>query len=367
MFRVCYGYPTAARSGYGGELPANSTGSVFGFICRLLSRPAAIGVRAFGLGLTMKLLIWLCIAIGSAGAQEQTFMTIGTGGVTGVYYPAGQAICRSINKIRSEHGVRCAAETGRGSIGNLQDLMSGNIDFAVVQADWLHHAFLGTSAFQETGPLDGLRTVIGLHTELATIVVRKETEFNGFDDLKAARINIGAPGSGTAATWALIADRLKWPEAPSGRLRQEDLSGLGEALCGGAIDAYFVFIGQPAGVIDDTRALCDVQLIGIGGRVADALSRDAPYYHPAEIPAGLYGAHGAIATFGTDALVVTTSSMPAKAVATVIEAVIRDFDTFVSAHPALGRLKPGDLVKRDAGAPLHSGALKIFQEQGYLP
>ncbi|MCW8336747.1 TAXI family TRAP transporter solute-binding subunit, partial [Vibrio paucivorans] len=46
----------------------------------------------------------------SASAQD-TFVTIGTGGVTGVYYPTGGAICRLVNKSRKEHRIRCSVES----------------------------------------------------------------------------------------------------------------------------------------------------------------------------------------------------------------------------------------------------------------
>ncbi|RMF39387.1 MAG: C4-dicarboxylate ABC transporter substrate-binding protein, partial [Alphaproteobacteria bacterium] len=48
------------------------------------------------------------LAAPMAGAQQ--FITIGTGGVTGVYYPTGGAICRLMNKNRKESGIRCSVE-----------------------------------------------------------------------------------------------------------------------------------------------------------------------------------------------------------------------------------------------------------------
>ena len=56
------------------------------------------------------------LAIGGAAvAQDQQFISIGTGGVTGVYYPTGGAICRLGNKSRKEPGLRCAVESTGGA------------------------------------------------------------------------------------------------------------------------------------------------------------------------------------------------------------------------------------------------------------
>ena len=52
------------------------------------------------------LVISALLSLPAWGAQ--TFVTIGTGGVTGVYYPTGGAICRLVNKNRKQHGIRCS-------------------------------------------------------------------------------------------------------------------------------------------------------------------------------------------------------------------------------------------------------------------
>ncbi len=58
-------------------------------------------------------------------SAKDTFVTIGTGGVTGVYYPTGGAICRLVNKSRADHGIRCSVESTGGSIYNINTIRAG--------------------------------------------------------------------------------------------------------------------------------------------------------------------------------------------------------------------------------------------------
>ncbi len=317
--------------------------------------------------LAVTFLVGMLAIAGRTHAQDQNYITIGTGGVTGIYYPAGQAICRSINKTRSEHGLRCAAETGHGAIGNLKDLRSGKIDFAIVQADWQHHAFVGTSAFRENGSWDGLRTVLELHTEAATIVVPDGSDIRTLTDLKNRRMNIGPVGSGSAATWELISGYLGWPAEPEENFIRHEMSELSDALCSGSIEAYFVVIGHPAGVLEETMDKCKVRLLGVGGDLAAVLRKDSPYYVETVIPAGTYGTHNAVHTFGTPAVLATTAKMPETVVETLVRAVDTDLEAFQLTHPALGHLSSTQFASSVSIAPYHPGALNYYRKQGHLP
>jgi hypothetical protein len=306
-------------------------------------------------------------ALGSARADEQHFITIGTGGVTGVYYPSGGATCKIVNMTRSEHGVRCSVETTLGSIANIGKIHSGEIDFGYVQSDWQYHAYRGTSAFEKDGPFEELRSIFSLHSEVATIAVREDSPYREFDDLKGSRINIGGKGSGSAASWNSLISRLGWSESDQESLQELKTSELSEALCSGRIDAYFELIGHPAALIEETQARCNIRLIGIDGKAIDALVAEAPYYMPADIPAGLYGLDQPVGSFGVVATFVTSARMPEEIVRTLVKAVFENFESFKRLHPALSRLTEKDLVAYKMPAPLHPGALTYFQEKGLVP
>jgi len=109
----------------------------------------------------------LAVAFTSGTVAAEQFISIGTGGVTGVYYPTGGAICRLVNKMRKETGIRCSAESTGGSIYNINTLRAGELEFGVAQSDWQYHAYRGTSKFEESGAFEGLRAVFSVHPEPA--------------------------------------------------------------------------------------------------------------------------------------------------------------------------------------------------------
>jgi TRAP transporter TAXI family solute receptor len=153
----------------------------------------------------------LMVVAGPAPVQaETTFVTIGTGGVTGVYYPTGGAIARLVNKGRKEHGIRCSVESTGGSVYNLNAIAAGELDMGVAQSDWQYHAYNGTSKFEDAGPNKDLRAVFSVHPEPFTVVARADSGVKDFMDLKGKRVNIGNPGSGQRGTMEVLMEALGW-------------------------------------------------------------------------------------------------------------------------------------------------------------
>lgn len=314
---------------------------------------------------------WAALVAGGlaspADAGEQAFVTIGTGGVTGIYYPAGGATCGIVNQGRSGHGVRCSVETTFGSIDNLEKIRSGEIDFGYVQADWQHHSYHGSSVFREDGPFSELRSVFSLHREVATVVVRAGSPYTSLSDLADARVDVGGRGSGSAASWRALSERLGWPETHEADRPGLNTSELAEALCSGRIDAYFLLIGHPAALIEETRERCPVRILGMEGEAVGALVADTDYYISAEIPAGFYGLDQPVSSFGVMATFVTSARMPETIVETMVDALLDHFDGFRRLHPALAGLEIEDIAGFAMAAPLHPGALTSFREHGLVP
>jgi TRAP transporter TAXI family solute receptor len=225
----------------------------------------------------------LMAPMASAQAQQK-FMTIGTGGVTGVYYAAGGAICRLVNKDRAKHGYRCTVESTGGSVANINTITAGDMDFGVAQSDTQFNAMKGIKAFDGKATPD-LRSVLSLHPEPITLVVRKEAGITSLAGLKGKRVNIGTPGSGTRASVdeLLAAANIKTSEfAAVAELKPDEH---GAALCDNKIDAFFFVVGHPSANIQDPMTTCGAQLVNITGTAVDKLVASNAYYSDAKIPA----------------------------------------------------------------------------------
>ena len=305
------------------------------------------------------------LGAGTALAQQK-FISIGTGGVTGVYYPTGGAICRLVNKDRKEHGIRCSAESTGGSIYNINTIRSGELEFGVAQSDWQYHAYNGTSKFEENGPFKKLRAVFSVHAEPVTIVAREDSGIDNITDFKGKRINIGNPGSGTLGTYEVIEKAMGWSRDDLKLAAQMKSAETGQALCDGKIDAYFWLVGHPSALTQESIASCASKLVNATGPEIDKLVADNPYYRKATIPAGMYNNKDDITSFGVGATFVSSADVPDDVVYTVVKAVFEDFDQFKKLHPAFAHLKPEEMIKDGLSAPLHPGAVKYYKEKGWM-
>ncbi len=304
---------------------------------------------------------------GSVSAQEQSFISIGTGGVTGVYYPAGGAICRLVNKNRRETGIRCSVESTGGSIYNINTLRAGELEFGVAQSDWQYHAYHGTSKFEDQGPFEDLRAVFSLHPEPVTILARRDAGINNITDIPGHRFNIGNAGSGTQGTWEVIEEAMGWQRSDLALASEMKSAETGGALCDNKIDGYFWLVGHPSGLTQETIASCDAVIVPAVAPQIDALIDANPYYRHAVIPGGMYpGNPDDIPTFGVGATLVTSASVSEEAVYQVAMAVLGNLDDFRKLHPAFANLKAEEMISDSLSAPLHPGAIRAYRELGLM-
>jgi TRAP transporter TAXI family solute receptor len=299
-------------------------------------------------------------------AQEQRFISIGTGGLTGVYYPTGGAICRLLNYNRKEHGIRCSVESTGGSIFNLNTIRNGELDFGIAQSDWQFHAYNGSSEFQQTGANGKLRAVFSIHSEPFTLMARADSGIKTFADLKGKRVNIGNPGSGQRGTMEVLMARMglaKSDFALASELKAVEQSG---ALCDDKIDAMVYTVGHPNASIKEASTVCDAVLIPVTGVEVDELVAANPFYAKAVIPGGMYrGTETDTPTFGVKATLVTSADVDEQIVYELVKVVFENLDGFRGLHPAFGHLQKEDMLRGNS-APFHPGAARYFREAGLM-
>jgi uncharacterized protein len=319
---------------------------------------SALGIAAAGL--------FLVAGAGEAAAQQQ-FITIGTGGVTGVYYPTGGAICRLVNQGRAEHGLRCSAESTGGSVFNLNALREGELDFGVVQSDMQFHSHHGSGPFEDQGAHEELRAVFSLHPEPFTVIIRPDVDISSIEDIVGKRVNVGNPGSGQRATVEQLMEAYGWSMGDFALASELPSREQSAALCDNRVDVVLFTVGHPSGSIQEPIATCDARLLSAQSEVIDQLVAETPYYFHATLPAGMYpGQDEDVHTFGVGATFVATADTPEDAVYEVVKAVFENFDTFRGLHPAFETLDQETMVTEGLSAPLHPGAERYFKEAGLL-
>jgi len=306
------------------------------------------------------------IAFSPAAISATKFVSIGTGGVTGVYYPTGGAICRLVNKNRKKHGIRCSAESTGGSIYNINTIRAGELEFGVAQSDWQYHAYNGTSKFKDAGKFSKLRAVFSVHPEPVTVIAHDKSGIANISDVKGKRMNIGNPGSGTRGTWEVLEAAMGWKRTDLKLASEMKSAETGAAVCDDKIDAYFWLVGHPSALTQESLATCAAHLVNVTGPAISKLVADKPYYRTATIPAGMYNNKSDVTTFGVGATFVSSTDVSDDVVYVIVKAVFDNFDQFKKLHPAFRNLKEKEMITDSLSAPLHPGAVKYYKERGWM-
>lgn len=296
---------------------------------------------------------------------EQTHLVMATGGVTGVYYPAGGAICQMMNHNVKRHGVRCFVESSGGSLENIKRLRAQEIDLAIVQSDWFMHARNGSAQFKDYGAFDGLRKVVNLYSEPFTIVARKDSNIKKLEDLKGKRINIGNPGSGQRATMEWLMGVMGWWKSDFSEVYELDSDDQAQALCADQFDAMVFVAGSPNSSVKLATTDCESVIVPAASAKLEQLIAGSEVYVKAVIPGGMYrGNPEDIETFGVYANLVSSEAVDEGMIYALTESIFEDFNVFRELHPALKLLSREEMLRTDEVASWHKGAQSYFEKSG---
>ncbi len=324
-----------------------------------------LSVAAFAAAMTM--------ASGVASAQDTRFITIGTGGPTGVYFVVGNSVCRMVHKEAAEgrkegrkHGIRCSAPSTAGSTYNIGQICEGELDFGVAQSDWQFHA-VNSSKPDRVNPCPDLRAVFSVHPEPYQIIAAAGSGIQSWDDLRGKRFNIGNAGSGQRGTTEELMAGHGWSADDFAVASELTSTEQSSALCDGNIDAYGYTVGVPNAGVSVATDGCEAYIVDLrDDPVAQKLVNENDYYAFTTIPAGTYSTTSAdVTTFGVMATFVTSASVPEDVVYEVTRAVFENLDDFRTLHPAFANLDPANMIVDALSAPIHPGAQKYYDEKGW--
>ncbi len=306
-------------------------------------------------------------SLSATPVAAETFVTIGTGGQTGVYYVVGQSVCRLLNRNSADHGIRCNAPSSGGSVANVNAIRGGEMNMGVVQSDIQYKAYEGVQSFEADGAFSDMRAMFALHGEPLTVVARKDADIASVTDLKGKRVNIGNPGSGQRDTMDVVMGALGWTVDDLALASELGAAEQAAALGDNNIDAMVYVVGHPNGSIQEATTTVDAVLVPITGPEIDKLLSEKSYYTKAEIPGGMYkGNDSATPSIGGKAVLSTTSKVDADVVYKLVKSVFENLERFQRLHPAFKDLKAEDMIKVGLSAPLHEGAVRYYKERGWM-
>ncbi|WP_137177407.1 TAXI family TRAP transporter solute-binding subunit [Roseomonas sp. AR75] len=283
--------------------------------------------------------------------QRQHVVTIGTGPMRGSYYPTARAICRVVNRELRGENIRCSAEPTYGSVYNLQMMQTGDLDFALVQADVQHQALNGVGEWAQR-PFVTLRSVFPVYEERVALVAAPGSGIGGVADLRGRRLYAGVAGSGTRATWDAIAGVASWQGDE--RVRLVEAGDIAAALCGGRLDAALTVGFHPVSAVRRQLDGCSTQLVPIAGALRDRVVERHPYFRATDIAAAAYGTAAAVPTIGMRTDFVTSTATDPRIVAAFLRAVLSNRAELREIMPAFAAWNPG--AGTDMIAPLHPAA-----------
>ncbi len=284
------------------------------------------------------------------GASRRQFLSLGTGGTGGVYYPLGGAIASRLSV--ADPARQYTAEVTGGSVENVNRILGGQIDMGFALAVTAYEAYHGAEGAEAVG--QSLRIVAPLYPNVTHILVPGNSSATSLADLGGMRVSVGSAGSGTEqiSMQLLEIHGLQYADIDARYLSFNESAA---ALRDGAIDAAIFSVGIPAAAVLEATTTGSVKLLGIAPDVMARLREQYPYYSVGAIPAGAYpGVDEEIQTAAMMNWLVADESLDGAVVDAVMNILASDRVSLEQVHDMAKQIDLNRLD--DAPIPLHAAA-----------
>ncbi|GAT77258.1 immunogenic protein [Ehrlichia ruminantium] len=300
-------------------------------------------------------------------SKDKQYILIGTGSMTGVYYPIGGSICRF---IASDYGndnnsIVCSISSTTGSVYNLNSMRYANMDIGIIQSDLEYYAYNGIGLYEKMPAMRHLRILSSLHKEYLTIVVRANSNISVIDDIKGKRVNIGSPGTGVRIAMLKLLNEKGWGRKDFAVMAELKSSEQAQALCDNKIDVMVDVVGHPNAAIQEAAATCDIKFISLDNDLIDKLHTKYPYYKRDIISGALYSNLPDVQTVSVKASLITTTELSNELAYKVVKSLVSHLHELHGITGALRNLTVKDMVQSDI-TPLHDGAKRYYEEIGVI-
>lgn len=294
-------------------------------------------------------------------------ISIGSGDPAGAYFAVADSICQLLKQSPPQPENQCTVWASRGSLFNVQGVLSGRLQFGIVQSDLHYRATQGAAPFQGDERVGKLRSVFSLHTEAYTVVVRADLGVSEFGRLRGLKFSLGGIGSGTRISSESLLESMGWSNESFDQTRELTPEQQVQAFCNKEIDGFAYVVGHPSEKIQYVAKVCGGALISLPQNVMKSILKHNPYFKRQKIPARLYQSQTEpIDSFGVTATLVASEDTPEDLVFKLVKSVFENLDSVRSSHPSLVAINPKAMTADGLSAPLHPGALKYFRQRGWV-
>jgi TRAP transporter TAXI family solute receptor len=318
----------------------------------------------------------LAVTRGGPLADEARFVKIGTGSVTGTYYPVGSLIAAALSSPPGARACREATDCGvpdlilvveatKGSVANVQGIQEGRLETGFAQSDVAYAAFAGTGMFAGQPPMSELRALASLYLESVHLLVTATSGIRSVADLRGRRVSLDAEGSGTLVDARLILEAFGLSPADL----QPVYVPLGRSIdmmTAGELDALFLVAGYPAGAVSELVAAIGARLVPIMGPAVGTLLQQHRFMTTSDIPSDVYtGIESGTPTVGVAALWVVAASLDETLVYQITQALWQPatLAKLAAGHPKGSEITLANAL-RGVAIPLHTGAARYYREHG---